>query len=224
MFHNWKSGHMDSAPMNQITMRRALLSLSDKSQLEALLTGLSAFDLELYSTGGTYAAIERWMSSHPNGGLKLVRLEDYLNYPEMPGGLVKTLHPRVHGGLLADLNNVDQVQHMHQQGMHAFDLLVVNLYPFEKTVAQNASMEACRQQIDIGGVAMLRAGAKNFPRVAVVCDPSDYRPLCDELAQLGGRLSRVTLLKLAKTAFRHVLAYDRAISQYLDSLEEEIPC
>lgn len=209
--------------MNQITIRRALLSLSDKSQLHQLLAGLSAFELELYSTGGTYLAIEQWLAAHPGHALKLIRLEDYLNYPEMPGGLVKTLHPRVHGGLLADLSNVDQVNHMREQGMQAFDLLVVNLYPFEKTVAQNGSLEACRQQIDIGGVAMLRAGAKNFSRVAVICDPADYGPVCDELVQLGGALSQATLMRLARAAFRHVLAYDQAISQYLDSVEE-IPC
>jgi len=208
--------------MNQITIRRALLSLSEKSELSGLLDGLSAFPIQLYSTGGTYAAIEQWLSAHPCA-LQLIRLEDYLAYPEMPGGLVKTLHPRVHGGLLADLNDPAQLQHMQEQGMHPFDLLAVNLYPFEKTVAQQASLEDCRQQIDIGGVAMLRAAAKNFPRVAVLSDPADYVPICAELAQNQGALCSATRLRLAQVAFRHVLSYDRAISLYLDTLEE-VPC
>ena len=208
--------------MNQITIRRALLSLSDKSELDGLLAGLSAYPIELYSTGGTYRAIEQWLSSHSTQ-LQLIRLEDYLNYPEMPGGLVKTLHPRVHGGLLADLSDPAQLQHMQEQGMQPFDLLVVNLYPFEKTTASGAPLEACRQQIDIGGVAMLRAGAKNFPRVAVLTDPADYAPLCAELKRQQGALSSATRLRLAQAAFRHVLSYDRAISLYLDALEE-VPC
>lgn len=222
MFEADDSGHIGCASMNQIAIQKALLSLSDKSDLEHLLTGLSPFSIELYSTGGTFQAIQSWLSQHPCD-LKLIRLEDYLNYPEMPGGLVKTLHPRVHGGLLADLGDAAQIQHMQEQGMHAFDLLCVNLYPFEKTVAGGADREACRQQIDIGGVAMLRAAAKNYGRVAVLCDPADYPKVCQELAAQGGRLGASTRLRLAQTAFRHVLNYDRAISLYLDSLEE-VPC
>jgi phosphoribosylaminoimidazolecarboxamide formyltransferase/IMP cyclohydrolase len=200
--------------MNQITIRRALLSLSEKSQLSGLLAGLSAFPIELYSTGGTYAAIDQWLLSNPCA-LSLIRLEDYLDYPEMPGGLVKTLHPRVHGGLLANLTDPAQVEHMQQQRMHPFDLLAVNLYPFEQ---QNSI-----QNIDIGGVAMLRAGAKNFSRVAVLTNPADYPPVCAEMAQNRGALSSATRLRLAQVAFRHVLSYDRAISLYFDTLEE-VPC
>lgn len=208
--------------MNQIAIRRALLSLSEKTELDGLLAGLAAFPTELYSTGGTYRFIEQWLAQNPCS-LRLIRLEDYLNYPEMPGGLVKTLHPRVHGGLLADLDNPAQVQHMREQGMLPFDLLAVNLYPFERTVERHASLPECRDQIDIGGVAMLRAGAKNFKRVAVLSDPSDYAAVCAELKAEGGSLGASTRLRLAQVAFRHVLAYDRAISLYLDRLEE-VPC
>ncbi len=212
---------MGCATMNRIPLRRALLSLSDKSHLSTLLCGLAHFSVELYSTGGTYSYLEQWIRQQP-GGLQLTRLEDYLDYPEMPGGLVKTLHPRVHGGLLTDLEDPAQVQHMQQQGMHAFDLLVVNLYPFQQTVANDADLESCRRQIDIGGVAMLRAAAKNFARVAVLCDPADYADVCAELVNHQGTLSAATRWHLARKAFRHVLEYDQAISQYLDSVEA--PC
>lgn len=207
--------------MSQITIRRVLVSLADKSGLEQLLQGLAAFAIEIYSTGGTYTAIQKWLDQHPSK-LTLIRLEDYLNYPEMPGGLVKTLHPRVHGGLLAEAGNQAQLEHMQQQGMVEFDLLAVNLYPFEETVAQGGGLEACRQQIDIGGVAMLRAGAKNFGRVAVLSRPQDYPTTLQELAAQG-TLSAATRLNLARIAFQQVLAYDQAISQYFDALEE-VPC
>lgn len=207
--------------MSKITIRRVLISLADKSGLPELLQGFSQHDLELYSTGGTYVAIRQWLEHNPCS-LRLIKLEDYLNYPEMPGGLVKTLHPRVHGGLLADLHDVHQVQHMQEQGMVAFDLLAVNLYAFEDTVARQASLEECRQQIDIGGVAMLRAGAKNFGRVAVLTRPRDYADILQEMTPTA-QLSATTLRKLARIAFQQVLAYDRAISQYFDALEE-IPC
>lgn len=208
--------------MNQIKLKRALLSLSDKSSLHLLLAGLANWRLELYSTGGTYTAVQQWLKQNPCQ-LQLVPLEAYLDYPEMPGGLVKTLHPRIHGGLLADLEDPDHRRHMQEQRMHAFDLLVVNLYPFSQTVAAGQGLEACRRQIDIGGVAMLRAGAKNFGRVAVLSDPADYAEVCAELNRQQGALTASTRWRLARKAFRHVLEYDQAISQYLDSLEEA-PC
>lgn len=207
--------------MSQITIRRVLVSLADKSGLEQLLQGLAPFAIEVYSTGGTYTMIQKWMAQY-RSRLTLIRLEDYLNYPEMPGGLVKTLHPRVHGGLLADLQDASQVEHMHEQGMVAFDLLAVNLYPFEQTVASGGSLEECRQQIDIGGVAMLRAGAKNFGRLAVLTRPQDYEEVLQELSA-NGTLGASTRLKLARIAFQQVLAYDQAISQYFDALEQT-PC
>ncbi len=207
--------------MSQITIRRVLISLADKSGLEQLLQGLATHAIEIYSTGGTYTSIQKWLGQH-SSRLTLIRLEDYLNYPEMPGGLVKTLHPRVHGGLLADLQDAHQVEHMQQQGMVAFDLLAVNLYPFEQTVAAGGSLEECRQQIDIGGVAMLRAGAKNFGRLAVLTRPQDYSDVLQELAAQG-TLGAATRFNLARIAFQQVLAYDQAISQYFDALEE-VPC
>lgn len=209
--------------MNQIPIRRALLSLSDKTGLDLLLEGLSEYAVEVYSTGGTLQKIAQWQSQNSGSGLQVRSLEEYLAYPEMPGGLVKTLHPRVHGGLLADLNDPQQAAHMQEQGMVAFDLLAVNLYPFESTVASGASPEQCRLQIDIGGVAMLRAAAKNYPRLAVLCRPQDYLQVVHELRQNQGCLSASTRLSLAQTAFRQVLYYDQAISQYLDQLQEA-PC
>lgn len=207
--------------MSQITIRRVLVSLADKSGLEQLLQGLAPHAIEVYSTGGTYTAIQKWMAQN-SSQLTLVKLEDYLNYPEMPGGLVKTLHPRVHGGLLAEPGDQAQFEHMQEQGMVAFDMLAVNLYPFEETVAQGGGLEACRQQIDIGGVAMLRAGAKNFGRVAVLTRPQDYAQVLQEMAAQG-TLGATTRLNLARIAFQQVLAYDQAISQYFEALEE-VPC
>lgn len=207
--------------MSKIHIRRALISLADKNLLESLLAGLAPFAIDVYSTGGTYSAISRWMEEHTSR-LRLIRLETYLDYPEMPGGLVKTLHPRVHGGLLADLEDPDQREHVHQQGMVTFDMLAVNLYPFEATVARGASPEECIQQIDIGGVAMLRAGAKNFRRVAVLSRPEDYADVLAEMTP-SGDLSPATLRRLARTAFDQVLAYDRAIAEFFARLEET-PC
>jgi len=209
--------------MNQIPIRRALLSLSDKTGLDLLLEGLSDYAVEVYSTGGTLQQIRQWHNHHPASAMQALALEDYLDYPEMPGGLVKTLHPRVHGGLLADLADPAQVAHMRQHGMVAFDLVAVNLYPFESTVASGANPEQCRLQIDIGGVAMLRAAAKNYPRLAVLCQPHDYPLVIQELRHNHGCLCASTRLRLAQAAFRQVLHYDQAISQYLDQLQEA-PC
>jgi phosphoribosylaminoimidazolecarboxamide formyltransferase/IMP cyclohydrolase len=209
--------------MNHLAIRRALVSLSDKTGLEVLLEGLAPFAVEIYSTGGTFKSIQSWLATQATTALKLHALEDYLNYPEMPGGLVKTLHPRVHGGLLADLQDSAQRAHMQEQGMVAFDLCAVNLYPFENTVASGADSESCRRQIDIGGVAMLRAAAKNYPRLAVLCQPQDYARVLQEMQQNQGCLSAATRLYLAQAAFRHVLHYDAAICRHLDTLQE-VPC
>lgn len=207
--------------MSKIHIRRVLLSLADKNLLDSLLAGLAPFAIDVYSTGGTYSAISQWMEKNTSR-LRLIRLETYLDYPEMPGGLVKTLHPRVHGGLLADLEDPDQREHVHQQGMVTFDMLAVNLYPFEATVARGASDEECLAQIDIGGVAMLRAGAKNFRRVAVLSRPEDYGAVLAEMTP-SGDLSSATLRRLARIAFDQVLAYDKAICEFFARLEGA-PC
>jgi len=205
--------------IDQVAIRHALVSVSNKSELESLIRGLSDLKapITLFSTGGTYRTIEGELAA--GGSLTLRAVEDYTAYPEMPGGLVKTLHPRIHGGLLAELDHDPQVEFLEAHGIVPFDLVVVNLYPFEQTIARaGVSLEEARQNIDIGGPTMLRAAAKNFLRVATVCDPADYEPLVDELRRCGGMVSFETRWRLAQKAFRHVLDYDRAIAEYLSGL------
>lgn len=205
---------------DRITIRNVLVSVSDKEGLASLVRGLAASPepVTLYASGGTYRALTGLRAEYGDG-LSLTAIEAYTRYPEMPGGLVKTLHPRIHGGLLADLGDAAQVQHLDEQGMIPFDLAVVNLYPFAQTVAQaGTTLAEARLQIDIGGPTMLRAAAKNFPRVAVVVDPADYDALIHELAESGGSLAFDTRWRLAQKAFRHVLDYDRAIADYLDGM------
>ena len=196
-------------------MTTALLSVSDKTGIVEFAQALHARGIRLLSTGGTARLLAQ-------NDLPVTEVSEITGFPEMLDGRVKTLHPRVHGGLLADLNDAHQVEHMQKQGMVAFDLLAVNLYPFEQTVAGGGSLEECRRQIDIGGVAMLRAGAKNFGRLAVLTRPQDYPEVLQEMAG-AGTLGAATCLKLARIAFQQVLAYDQAISQYFDALEE-VPC
>lgn len=205
---------------DRIAIRQALVSVSNKEGLASLVHGLEANPLPLtfYATGGTYRELRSLLGAG-DGRLSLEAIEDYTRYPEMPGGLVKTLHPRIHGGLLADLGDAGQVQHMHEQGMVPFDLAILNLYPFERTIAQaDTTLADARLQIDIGGPTMLRAAAKNFPRVAVVVDPADYGPLLRELADHDGTIAFETRWRLAQKAFRHVLDYDRAIADYVDGI------
>src|SRR5262249_7513312 len=149
---------------------RALLSVSDKTGLIELARTLAAHGIELVSTGGTRSALAE-------AGLKVLDVADITGFPEMVDGRVKTLHPKVHGGLLAIRDNAAHVASMEAHGIRPIDLLVVNLYPFEATVAQGASFETCVENIDIGGPAMIRAAAKNHADVAVIVDAEDYASL-----------------------------------------------
>jgi phosphoribosylaminoimidazolecarboxamide formyltransferase/IMP cyclohydrolase len=155
-------------------IRRALLSVSDKTGLVALATALAARGVVLLSTGGSAKTLRE-------AGLAVTDIAEVTGFPEMMDGRVKTLHPKVHGGLLALRDNTDHQAAMTAHGILAIDLLVVNLYPFETTVAQAADYDTCIENIDIGGPAMIRAAAKNHGFVSVVVDPEDYAPLLDEL-------------------------------------------
>ena len=161
--------------MTRIPIRRALISVYDKSGLEDLAAGLHAARVELVSTGSTAARISA-------AGVPVTRVEELTGFPECLDGRVKTLHPRVHAGLLADAANAEHQAQLGQLGIEPFQLLVSNLYPFEATVASGAPAEQCVEQIDIGGPAMVRAAAKNHRSVAVIVEPSRYTDVLAALA------------------------------------------
>ena len=189
-------------------VQRALLSVSDKSGLVELGVALEKRGVELVSTGGTAAALRA-------AGLAVRDVADLTGYPEMMDGRVKTLHPAVHGGLLALRNNPEHVDAMTQNDIGAIDLLVVNLYPFEATVARGASYDECIENIDIGGPAMIRAAAKNHGFVNVVVDTEDYAALLAELDTNNGSTTRAFRQKLAQTAYARTAAYDAAVSNWM---------
>src|SRR3954465_392941 len=185
---------------------RALLSVSDKAGLVDFARALAERGIELISTGGTRKALA-------DAGLPVLDVADLTGFPEMMGGRVKTLHPKVHGGLLAIRDNDDHAAAMAAHGIKPIDLLVVNLYPFEETVAKGADFETCIENIDIGGPAMIRAAAKNYGDVAVVVDPQDYAPILSELKQHKGTTLALRQ-KLAAKAYARTAAYDAAISNW----------
>ncbi|MAD94845.1 MAG: bifunctional phosphoribosylaminoimidazolecarboxamide formyltransferase/inosine monophosphate cyclohydrolase [Rhodobacteraceae bacterium] len=189
-------------------LRRALLSVSDKTGLVNLATALDAFGVELLSTGGTAKAIR-------HAGLPVKDVSEITNFPEMMDGRVKTLHPMVHGGLLALRNNLDHVAVMNKHGIENIDLLVVNLYPFEATVAADADYNTCIENIDIGGPAMIRAAAKNHRFVSVVVDVEDYDGLLSELYANDGQTTLTFRQGLAQTAYARTAAYDAAVSTWM---------
>jgi len=198
---------------DRLPVRRALLSVSDKTGLTDLARALSAQGVELVSTGGTAKSLR-------DAGLAVRDVSELTGFPEMMDGRVKTLHPMVHGGLLGRSGTDDAVMAAH--GIGAIDLLVLNLYPFEKVSANPAStMDEVVENIDIGGPAMLRSAAKNFARVAVATDPSQYAALVDELQASGGTLSAKTRFALSVAAFNRVAQYDACISDYLSALGED---
>jgi phosphoribosylaminoimidazolecarboxamide formyltransferase/IMP cyclohydrolase len=186
---------------------RALLSVSDKTGLIDFARALAARGIDLVSTGGTSKAIAA-------AGLKVRDVSDLTGFPEMMDGRVKTLHPNVHGGLLAIRDNAEHARAMAEHGIAPIDLLVVNLYPFEATVDKGASEDDCIENIDIGGPAMIRAAAKNHGDVAVVVEPSDYQAVLDELAAHDGATTLGLRKRLAAKAYARTAAYDAAISNW----------
>ncbi|MEQ1513729.1 MAG: bifunctional phosphoribosylaminoimidazolecarboxamide formyltransferase/IMP cyclohydrolase [Lysobacteraceae bacterium] len=202
--------HFPGAP---VTIRRALLSVSDKTGLLDLARTLVARDVELLSTGGTARALR-------DAGLQVNDVSEITGFPEMMDGRVKTLHPMVHGGLLGRAGIDDAV--MAEHGIGAIDLLVLNLYPFEAvSVNPDSTMNEIIENIDIGGPAMLRSAAKNYARVAVVTDPAQYAGLVDELNANRGALSAKTRFALSVAAFNRVAQYDAFISNYLSSIRDD---
>ncbi|HMA66775.1 MAG TPA: hypothetical protein VKO20_03055 [Desulfosalsimonadaceae bacterium] len=204
---------------DHVKLRRALISVSDKNGLEALVPELLrlAPDMEILSTGGTYKKIAGFL---PDGTASaLVPVSEYTGQPETQGGLVKTLDFKIYLGLLTETYNESHQADLERTGAGPIDLVVANLYPFQQTVSQaGVTVEAARGNIDIGGPCMIRAAAKNFLRVASVVDPADYSLLLDELAATGGSTTLETRAALAKKAFAHTAGYDTAIAEYLQGL------
>ncbi|GAA0305253.1 bifunctional phosphoribosylaminoimidazolecarboxamide formyltransferase/IMP cyclohydrolase [Rhodovulum strictum] len=191
-----------------VPLRRALISVSDKAGLVELGRALAARGVELLSTGGTARSLRE-------AGLGVIDVADVTGFPEMMDGRVKTLHPMVHGGLLALRDNPAHVAAMESHGIGAIDLLVVNLYPFEETVAAGGDYAECIENIDIGGPAMIRAAAKNHAFVNVVVDTEDYAPLLAELEANGGATTLAFRQALAQRAYARTAAYDAAVSGWM---------
>jgi phosphoribosylaminoimidazolecarboxamide formyltransferase / IMP cyclohydrolase len=193
---------------NLVPIGRALISVSDKTGLLDLARALAALGVELISTGGTSGALRQ-------AGLAVRDVSEVTGFPEMMDGRVKTLHPNVHGALLALRDDDEHLLAMAAHGIEPIDLLIVNLYPFEETVAKGADHATCIENIDIGGPAMIRAAAKNHRFVTVVTDPADYGPLLGQLRAQDGATSMAFRQKLALTAYSRTAAYDTAVSTWL---------
>nr|WP_184979061.1 bifunctional phosphoribosylaminoimidazolecarboxamide formyltransferase/IMP cyclohydrolase [Sphaerisporangium rubeum] len=200
-----RSGHREEHQVTRIAIRRALITVYDKSGLEELVRALDAAGVEIVSTGGTASKIASF-------GVPVTPVESLTGFPECLGGRVKTLHPRVHAGLLADGANPSHVKQLEELEIEPFQLVVVNLYPFQETVASGASPEECVEQIDIGGPAMIRAAAKNHGTVAVVTDPGRYG---DVLAALeAGGFTETDRRRLAAAAYAHTASYDTVVASW----------
>jgi phosphoribosylaminoimidazolecarboxamide formyltransferase/IMP cyclohydrolase len=195
-------------------IRRALISVSDKAGVVELARGLAALGVEIISTGGTMRVLAA-------ADVPVTTVESVTGYPEMMEGRVKTLHPAIHGSLLADRSKPEHMEALGQHGFSPIDLLVVNLYPFEATAAREGATRAeVIESIDIGGPAMIRSAAKNADSVAVVVSPADYSAILEELRLDGGGISASTRRRLARAAFAHTAAYDAAIASYLQAGED----
>ena len=193
-------------------IQRALISVSEKNGIADFAGKLAGLGIEILSTGGTAALLRQQ-------GIDVTEVAEVTGFPEIMDGRVKTLHPKIHGGILSLRDKPEHRAQMEELGIGAIDMVVVNLYPFEATVAREAPFDEIIEQIDIGGPAMIRSAAKNHPHVAVVVEPSDYAAVAGELAAGGGELSGDTRFRLACRAFHHTARYDGAISNYLGRLD-----
>jgi phosphoribosylaminoimidazolecarboxamide formyltransferase/IMP cyclohydrolase len=200
-----------------VRVRRALLSVSDKTGIVDFARGLAELDIELVSTGGTAAVLRE-------AGLEVRPIEDFTGFPEIMGGRVKTLHPKLYAGLLALRDNAEHLAAVAEHDIELVDLVCVNLYPFEATAARRGATEhEVIENIDIGGPTMIRAAAKNFPFTAVVVNPASYDAVLQELADAGGGLSLGTRESLATEAFSYTARYDSAISRWFVEKHDDFP-
>lgn len=193
-------------------IERAVISVTDKSGIGGLASALSRFDVEILSTGGTARALSE-------AGVKIREVSDFTGFPEMLDGRVKTLHPRIHGGILGIRSRPEHVEAMKKNQIVPIDLVAVNLYAFEKTVSRaGCTLAEAIENIDIGGPTMLRAAAKNYPFVTVLTDPADYAAVIEEMNRTGGSVSEATNFRLAKKVFKLTHEYDGAITRYLATI------
>ena len=204
----------DPAPEAPIPLRRALISVSDKTGLVELAQALAGHGVEILSTGGSAKAIR-------DAGIAVTEVSDHTGFPEIMDGRVKTLHPAIHGGILARRDSAAHTDAMDAHGIAPIDLVVVNLYPFRETLAKGAARPDCIENIDIGGPALIRAAAKNHDFVAVVTDPAQYEALRAELDAQGGAVGLALRRRLAAAAYAHTAAYDAAIAGWLAREEGE---
>jgi phosphoribosylaminoimidazolecarboxamide formyltransferase / IMP cyclohydrolase len=190
-------------------IKRAIISVSNKKGIVEFAKELQRMGVEVLSTGGTAKILRE-------AGIPVKEVSEHTGSPEMLDGRVKTLHPRVHGGLLSRRNNPKDMEEIKKYNIEMIDMVVVNLYPFEETIAKTGvTFEEAIENIDIGGPAMLRSASKNFQDVAVIIDPDDYEKIISEMQGLNGDLSYTTRLGLAKKVFHHTSRYDGLIAAYL---------
>ncbi|HEN20753.1 MAG TPA: IMP cyclohydrolase [Desulfobacteraceae bacterium] len=194
-------------------IKRAIISVTDKSGIVDFAKSLSGFGVQILSTGGTADALRK-------GGISVTDISEYTGFPEMMDGRVKTLHPKVHGGLLGLRDNMEHVKMMQEHNIEPIDMVVVNLYQFEKTVSrEGVTLDEAIENIDIGGPSMLRSSAKNFRYVTVIVDPADYGTVLKEMAEANGETTLETRFRLARKVFSLTHQYDGAISRYLENTE-----
>ena len=198
---------------------RALISVSDKTNIIELASLLKKYNVEILSTGGT---AKLFIENH----IPVIEVSDYTGFPEMLDGRVKTLHPKIHGGILGKRNDINHVETMKKNNINEIDLVIVNLYPFQSMIErEDCTLDLAIENIDIGGPTMIRAAAKNYNSVAVITNPNDYEDFSREFIKENGSVSSEYKFKLAKKAFMHTALYDGAISNYLEGLnqDEELP-
>jgi len=193
-------------------IKRALISVTDKTGVADFAKALHEMGVEIISTGGTARVIRE-------AGVPVTDVSEVTGFPEMLDGRVKTLHPKIHGGILAIRSNPEHMEQLKEQGIDPIDLVVVNLYAFEKTVERGASLEEAIENIDIGGPTLLRASAKNFRDVTVVVDPADYQRVLAEMKENNGETTLKTRFELARKVFETTSQYDTAIYQYLKGID-----
>lgn len=196
------------------TIKKAIISVSNKEGITEFARALESMGVEILSTGGTARTLKQ-------AGISVKEVSEYTGFPEMLDGRVKTLHPKIHGGLLSRRNNQKDMEEIKKHGIEPIDMVVVNLYPFEETISRpDVTFEEAIENIDIGGPTMLRSASKNFQDVAVIVDPSDYGKIIEEMKRLNGDLSYKTRLELARKVFKHTSRYDGLIAEYLNKFTE----
>jgi len=195
-------------------IQRAIISVSNKKGVVEFAKELKAMGVEILSTGGTAKTLK-------DAGIIVKEVSEYTGSPEMLDGRVKTLHPKIHGGLLCRRDNPKDMDEVKKYGISIIDMVVVNLYPFEETISKpNVTFEDAIENIDIGGPTMLRSASKNFKDVVVVVDPADYEAVINEMKNNNGDISYKTRLKLATKVFQHTSRYDTLIAEYLSKINK----